>query len=228
MKRPLLTLSLFVLTFAQTAFATDLAGDLPGHGLRYPGIYMVEEDMPIVPRAVIVDGKSVENVQFDAYMIYGHQSFAVSFDQLGDVILSVIIPAPDASVGPSMDSFVFGPHDLDNANFAFIENGDKVTLAREYALSGDTEFDVGHCKALVEAHFGFHAGSLCAKSLTTPVLAKVGFYPVSCANPNAQMQVWGERGGCGHVAWRSGNTWSSGDYVGDPGRRFFSQGCYSR
>ncbi|MGZ3721923.1 MAG: hypothetical protein ACXVA9_03270 [Bdellovibrionales bacterium] len=228
---------LLVFTVGPIAFASGGAdhGGMPTNamyigamtqatGPLLEGIYKVDEDTPIIPRALVTGGKYSENETFETFMMYKHQPFALRFEK-NNALLTPIVPA-DAR-GSVPETYIFKRKDLAETGLVYVMDGDETKLYQTFTEYADTEVAAGHCKALVERHFGFHAGSLCASSLTSGVLMRVGFHETSCGN--AQMQVWSsKRRGCGHVAWRAGNSWSSGDFRGDPGQRFRSTGCYSR
>lgn len=229
-------LSLFsILLFsAQTVFANvdpteriDEPRSVHIPNLVLNGIYKVEATVQVKPRAWIVGGETIDNIDNVEVKIDPNEPFAVRIEK-DEVFLTPIIASELHGIIP--DTYRFATGDLDGAGMKFVSDGDQYTLYANYSEYKDTLVAAGQCKALVERKLGFWVPGICAATMSADKLAKVGFHSADCES--AEIKVWGGgHGGCGHVAWRTSggaSGWSSGDYVGDPGHLFYAKGCYSR
>ena len=205
----------------------SLGVKIPDAFLR-DGIYKSSEDLPITPKGFETMGESELNTDLQAFLIHKGEPFAVRI--VGNEVYLMPIVAQEA-LGVIPDTFLF---DRDvffglAPQFSYVMEGDQYALYQNFSEDEEVEVAVGNCKALVEKHMGFWVPGKCASSMNAEKLARVGFHPAACGG--AQLQVWGGggKGGCGHVAFRRADgIWSSIDYVGDPGHKFYSIGCYSR
>lgn len=192
----------------------------------FEALYTVNGDTTVIPRIIGTNGELKQNVLATSFVIKGDQPFAVRTE--GDKVFLQPIVAADAR-GTVPDLFVFKKSDLASVNMRFLEEGNQYTLLEKYGEYVNTDVAVGHCKALVERALGFWVPGGCASSMSG-TLPRAGFRKISCGSIGRHdLQVWGGGpGGCGHVAFWTGGNWTSIDYVGNPGHRFYSKGCYSR
>lgn len=187
------------------------------------GIYKSAKNFTFTPSSYEVLGQVSPNSAKQAYTFPKEQPFHIQIK--GDqAIIHPIVNADE--VGNEPDVLYASRADVEQARLTLISDGDKYALYSNYTSQTPIEV-AGRCKFYVEQHFHFHVDGKCASSMSAGKLAAVGFYSTSCAN--AEMKVWGGGpGGCGHVAYWTGRTWSSRDFVGDPGRNFHAIGCYAR
>jgi hypothetical protein len=188
------------------------------------GIYKTAQDTTVIPRAMAKGYDIQENANMQAYEL--PKSMPVALRIEGDTVYLIPMVAPQER-GKMPDTYIFSTQDLAQTGLKFQTEGDENTLYEEFSYYAEA-LVAGRCKALVQAHFGVRWPGMCASQITGAALAATGFFPSSCAA--AHLKLWGGGKGhsCGHVAWRSGSSWSSGDFYGDPGSGFYSKGCYAR
>jgi hypothetical protein len=229
-----------LLVLSPNARASDEIGDMPvdsvraSLGINIPdallrdGIYKSSVDLPITPKGFETMGESELNTEQQGFLIHKGEPFAVRI--VGDEVYLMPIVAQEAH-GVIPDTFLFDRSAFFGlaGELTFVMEGDQYALYKNFSEDEEVEIAAGQCKALVEKHMGFWVPGKCASSMNAEKLSRVGFHPAACGS--AQLQVWGGggKGGCGHVAFRRADgIWSSVDYVGDPGHKFYSIGCYSR
>lgn len=193
------------------------------------GIYQVSgPSVNLIPEQTETLGQIQKNSSGMTTLLSRGEHVAIS---MKNGLVEVTVAVED--IGGEPNTFYFTPSEIQKASLTRVGGGTSLALYAQFAKLEPVQV-AGACKRLVERRLGFHVAGLCSTMVSDSALARVGFVRTSCDSAILSLWAGGHpvrgSGGqdCGHMAYRSGSSWSSGDFHGDPGNGYHSQRCYAR
>lgn len=196
------------------------------------GIYRLRKGGSLIPNRMETLGQPADNSGRSVlHLKRGERIFTKPDPESGLIALTVVVDSNQIGLQPN--TFFVTQSDLRALELEMLAEGDD-----EADLYADSEMDAyevaGKCVANTRRRLRIpDLPGICATDVSDGALRRVGFVRTHCGR--AQLALWagghpvrGHRGKCGHMAYKSGSRWSSGDTVGDPGSKYHSQRCYAR